>query len=616
MKLEKILDRLNSFEKNSFLKIIDGLIAENPKNLKKIEKILVDSSRDLKNMDNLNIAKVFHLLEYEFSEYLKSVFLNTSSQLDIFTDLLIRDGNSIMKQDWFAKLYTEEINVLKKKLKDFKNDLESEKSEISDERKRDYRIYKACLSTAYCNDDLNNQERKITFDEQTIINTLASQLGLSQEVIKLIKYLIIPIEKPPIEDVINELKSIGIVFYSKKTNTIFIADEIIRIMRKMRGKEVADKYFRRILKLLKPSQINSVARKHGIDRNLSHEDKIKEIINKGVSFRDVLIDDIHKDKTTLTEKKKFINELCDKNLKISPALKGLVIEEKVDNLIKYFESVERDEKVGISLDGYEKLVAELGEVFPNINELIKKDFELQEENILKSSYLLDYNIKPRDILELLTEEKLKHFCECKEIKTRGNQILNILEAYKDAENLYFENYENIGYRDYAALKDNGISMKEAEIGVKFEEITKKIFEKLGFHVDEELRKKINTKNDKADIILNIANNDIIIVECKTVKESGFNKFSSVSRQLKSYSKRACQNDYNVIKSLLIAPEFSDEFIKECGLEYELNLSLITAASLVKILEGFKDSKLKTFPHNLLMRDVLIQESRVLKAIEK
>jgi hypothetical protein len=72
----------------------------------------------------------------------------------------------------------------------------------------------------------------------------------------------------------------------------------------------------------------------------------------------------------------------------------------------------------------------------------------------------------------------------------------------------------------------------------------------------------------------------------------------------------------VIKSLLIAPEFSDDFIKECGLEYELNLSLLTASSLSKILNGFKESKLKQFPHNLLMRDVLIQEERVLKAICK
>mgnify|MGYP000294775491 CR=1 FL=1 len=39
MKLEKILDKLGSLEKNSFIKIIDNIISKNPKNGKEIEKI-------------------------------------------------------------------------------------------------------------------------------------------------------------------------------------------------------------------------------------------------------------------------------------------------------------------------------------------------------------------------------------------------------------------------------------------------------------------------------------------------------------------------------------------------------------------------------------------------
>ncbi len=107
-----------------------------------------------------------------------------------------------------------------------------------------------------------------------------------------------------------------------------------------------------------------------------------------------------------------------------------------------------------------------------------------------------------------------------------------------------------------------------------------------------------------------------MIECKTIKESGYNKFSSVSRQLKAYADLAKIKDFKVIKSLLVAPDFSDDFVKDCGLEYELNLSLITASALVNILDGFKKSKLKQLPHNLFMRDVLIQEDRILKAIDK
>ncbi|WP_262711319.1 hypothetical protein [Luteibaculum oceani] len=41
MKLERILDNLNSLEKNSFLKIIDNIRSATPKNHKQIEAIEV-----------------------------------------------------------------------------------------------------------------------------------------------------------------------------------------------------------------------------------------------------------------------------------------------------------------------------------------------------------------------------------------------------------------------------------------------------------------------------------------------------------------------------------------------------------------------------------------------
>ncbi len=616
MKLEKILDILNSFEKNSFLKVIDGIIAGSPKNIREIDKILSDSSRVLKNIDNINIAKVFNLIEAEFADYVKSEFANTMSQLDILSDVITRDGNCIMKQDWFARLYEANLKNLDKNIKVFEKSIQDEKSNIENTRRRDYQIYKACLNTAYSNDLLNNQETKITTDEQSILSTLSQQLSLSQEEIKLINYLIIPVKKLEIGSVINDLKSIGVIFYCKKTSTVYVADEVIKILRKVRGKEIADKFFRRVLRLLRESQVNLICRRYNIDWKLSLELKIKAIIKEGISITNVLINDIHKDGTNVTDKKKQINELCDKGLKISPALKGITIEDKVSNLIKYFEDIERDEKVGISIDGYEKLLIEIGEVLPDLNQLIKTEFELQEDNVLLSNNLLDYNIKPRDVLEIIPENELEKFCTTKTIKTRGDLINNILDTYKDSDNLYLENYENIGFRNLHALKENRIIIKESELGSKFEELTKTIFSKLGLNVDEKLRKQLNTNKDKIDIVIIIGNDELIIIECKTIKESGYNKFSSVSRQLKAYSNLATKNNFKVIKSLLVAPDFSDDFIMDCGLDYEINLSLITASTLLNILDGFKNSKLKQFPFNLLMKDVVIQEDRVLKAIGK
>jgi hypothetical protein len=617
MKLEKILDNLNSLEKNSFIKIVDNIISSNPKKIKSIEKILVDAEKGLKSVDNVIISKIFDLLVDEFSQCIQNEFVNATSQLDILTDIIIRDGNCIIRQDWFARLYEIELKNINKKIKDLEHLFKDDKSDISEQRKRDYRIYKKCIETAYYNDIESNREAKITDDELSILLTLSRELELSQEEVKLINYMIIPAKKLEIETIITDLKNLGVIFYSKKNNTIYVADEVVRVLRKIRGKEVADKFFRRVLRLLREPQINLIAKMHNIDRKLSGNEKIKEIINEGVSLSGILSNEIYKENTHLNDKKKFVNELCDKGLNIQPALKGVTLGEKINSLITYFESIEKDEKVGISIDGYENLLLDLGEIIPRLNNFVKSKFQLQEENILKSGFLLDFNIKPRDVLEVLSAEDLEKFIKIKGIKTRGNNVLNILASYKDSENLYIENFENIGFRDLSALKENGIKIKEADLGLKFEEITKSIFTRLGFNVDKNLKKRINTKKDKIDILINLGNNELILVECKTIKESSYNKFSSVSRQMKSYIALAEKNNFNVIKSLLIAPDFSDDFVNDTELEYDLNLSLITASSLVKILEGFKNSKKhKQFPFKLLMRDVLIKEDRIVKAMSK
>ncbi len=616
MKLEKILDNVNMLEKNSFLKIIDNIISSNPKNFKKIEKILSENINNLKGIDNINIAKVFNLITSEFSEVIKQEFVDTTSQLDILIDIIIRDGNNLIKEDWFAKLYDNEIKSIKKKTKGLEKQLKSDKSDLDTQRKRDYLIYKSCVNTAYFNDTENNRDTKITNDELSILLTLSYELKLSQEEIKLINYIVIPPEKLQIDQVIADLKNIGVIFYSKKNRQIYVADEVVRVLRKIRKKQVADKFYRRFLKLLREPQINIVCRNHNIDIKLTLNEKIKSIINEGISFSNLLANELHKEGTTLTAKKKFVNEIWEKGFEMSVNLKGTTIEEKIENLIAYFDEIEKDDKVGISIDGYSQLLTDLNETFPKLNNTIRAEFEMQEEYVLKSDYLLDFNIKPRDILDIIEKKDLVSFCEKYGLKKRGNSILNILDGYKDADNLFIENYENIGFRKLYELKENGITIKESELGLKFEDVTKAILKKLGFVVDEDLKKKLNTKKNKIDLVLNLGDDGLIIIECKTIKESGYNKFSSVSRQMKSYIDLATGNGHNVVKSLLIAPDFSDDFVNDCDLDFELNLSLITARSLLKILEAFKNSRHKQFPYQLLMKDVLIKEDRIIKAINK
>ncbi len=58
-------------------------------------------------------------------------------------------------------------------------------------------------------------------------------------------------------------------------------------------------------------------------------------------------------------------------------------------------------------------------------------------------------------------------------------------------------------------------------------------------------------------------------------------------------------------------------VEDCEMDAELDLSLLTASSLIQIYESFKKAnRYKQFPYKLLMRDVLINAGRIIKAISK
>lgn len=615
MKLEKVLDKLNSLEKGAFIKIINGFLSSGC-STKEIEAILAEKDGNLKNADSIQLAQIFNLVSDKYAKYIKDEYTKTTSQLDILLEIITRDGNCIMRLEWFAKLYEEQIKKQKSAIKCFKEDLESDKPSIDEDRVRDYKIFNACLNVAYHNDECQNFDPKISTDEQSILDTLALQLGLSQDEVSMIKYSVLGIPKVGIDDVIADLKDKGLIFLSRKTNTIYVADEMVSLLRKIRGKEVADKFFRRTLLQLKEAQVNQICRKHGLNqKDVSLQQKIEDIISSGVSFSSVLTGEIYKNDTKLTEKKKHLTEFIEEKLAI-PGIKGMTIDDKVANLIQYFEDLYNDERLGISTAGYERLMQDLDEFVPVVNKKIKQTFQLQEDNVMNSAYLAEYNIMPRDILELIPSADLVPLCQERGIKSRGNIIDNILDAYKDSESLFVENYEYIGKRDLNTLKTNGIIIKEAELGVKFEEVTKYIFENIGFEVNEKLRKKINTEKDKIDILISVDESSVLLVECKTVKDNGYNKFSAISRQIRSYKTLLEKNSINVAKILVVAPDFSDDFVADCGDDFDLNISLIKASSLTAIYKACKENAGKKVTAQMLMKDVLVQEDRIIRALRK
>ena len=66
---------------------------------------------------------------------------------------------------------------------------------------------------------------------------------------------------------------------------LFIPDEIIYLLRKILEIELPFKYLRRILKHLKDSEINLIAKKHNINRKLSRIEKIRIVSQWDVAFQ-------------------------------------------------------------------------------------------------------------------------------------------------------------------------------------------------------------------------------------------------------------------------------------------------------------------------------------------
>lgn len=103
---------------------------------------------------------------------------------------------------------------------------------------------------------------------------------------------------------------------------------MVRLLRNIREKEVAEKFYRRTLKLFREPIINQIAKNHNIDRKMSISEKIEKIINDGVSLTSILTIEIYKDGISLTEKKKFLAEVVEKGLGIQN-LKGNTLEDKI-----------------------------------------------------------------------------------------------------------------------------------------------------------------------------------------------------------------------------------------------------------------------------------------------
>lgn len=616
MNLIKVLSRVNQIEKISFLKILDKYSEENREKNPKIDKILADSDNVLKKAEDSNIVILFNILRDKYTEQLRQGIKFSTFQLDLVVEIFVRDGNQMMSREWFNKLYKKSLKSLNDHIKTINKQVESDKTDISPERKRDYIIFQNCVRTAYTNDIEVNRDQQISWEEKTILHTLSTNLELSNEEEKAITYSVVSPANHDVDDVINELKEIGIVFFNRKTNTLFIPDEIIYLLRKILEIELPFKYLRRILKHLKDPEINLIAKKHTINKKLSRGEKIQAILEQGVNVTALLFNDIFQDKVSKGDRAKRIQELITKDLDISLPKLGRSVEERVYILLDYLRNQEKEDSTSLSKDGLSKLVSLLVEFKPGLNDIVRAEFEIQEDEVMQAEILGDYRIGPRDLLYLFPKKELVEFAKQNTISSRGNVVLNIIDSFRNVDDLFLENYVEIGCRDINTLKDKGLVVKESELGSLYEKLTKDLFTKLGFNVDEKLRASINTARSKMDILINLGGKDVIIAECKTVKDKDYNKFTAVSRQLKSYEALCKKNGYHVNQVIVVSNEFTEDFIGECEYEYDIGISLLTSSDLLKIYEGLKESHLGELPMRLITKGGALNGDRIVKALNR
>jgi len=616
MNLINVLGSVNQIEKISFLKILDKYCEESRENNPKIDKILTDSDNVLKKADDSNIVQLFNFLKNDYTKHLSHRIKFSNYQIELIVEIFVRDGNQMMSRDWFNKLYTKSISNLKKQIKSVISEISNDKSALTPERKRDYVIFKNCVNTAYTNDKEINRDQHISWEERTILHTLSQSLDLSREEVKSITYSVVPPAKHNIDDIINELKESGIVFFNRKSNTIFIPDEIIYLLRKILEIELPFKYLRRILKHLSNPEINLIAKKHNIHRKLSRGEKINEILSHGINVTSLLCNDLFQDKITKVERAKRIQELIVKDLDIKLPKSGRSLEERVHLLLDFLRNQEKEDTISLSKDGLSKLVSLLHAFKPELNKTIKAEFELQEDEVMHADLLTNYGIGPRDLLYLLKKKELIEFCKQNSINSRGNQILHIIDSFRNIDDLYLDNYVEIGQRDLNSLKEKGIDIKESEFGSLYEKLTRDLFEKLGFNIDEKLRKQLNTARAKMDILINLGNKDVIIAECKTIKDKDYNKFTAVSRQLKSYEALCKKNGYHVTQVIVVSNDFTEDFISECEYEYDIGISLLTSLDLIKTYNGLRESHLNELPVRLITKGGALNGDRIVKALNR
>ena len=582
------------------------------KNNKKLAKAIDNIDGQIKNASGSEITQLFNTVRVYFKDSVKEQILMSSAQLNLLINILSRDGNCVARISWIESLYTKEWKQLSTLSKDLNDLIKNPSENNSLDRSHSLKIYHSCMKEAYLNDEKSNREAKVTDDERSILNVLASELNLTTDESAAIEHLVDIIPQSGVLDALNSLRDMGLLFISRKRQEVFVPDEIVTLLNEIQGKELADKYVLRILRTLTDGELSNILKSYGRKiRGVSRIDKIHTIIHSGLSAVKLLSEDIYNEDDNQNQRKERLKQLIN-DLDIDVDKLGTTLDERINLILVSLSNAAEKEFDVLSASGFKELLKTLEAHFPSMLKILKEAFELEDNEIIDTEKLRSLSITPHDILYLLSNDEIKEVRDSMGLVKRGNPRFAILESFANATDKLIENYDALAKRDMNKLKDVGVEISESEIGIKFEEVTKAIFEHLELNIDEDLRKDLNTAKDKADIIISLSENDIIIGEAKTCKNGDFAKYSTTSRQVKSYVTRAENQGKRVAQVLIIAPSFSNDFIESAEMDTEVNISLLEAHGLKLILDAFKAKRNPNFSPKLLTKGGLLKAQLIAK----
>jgi hypothetical protein len=614
MKLANILSTINQVEKSKFINFLDRICSDAITSDKELAKRVNNIEGQIKNASSSEITQLFSLVLPYFEKSVKEQLAMNGAQATLLVNILSRDGNSIARESWIETLYGKEWSLINTRSKELQFIIQQAKNDGDFDLSRRLDLYFSCLKEAYLNDERINREAKITDDERGILNLLAKKLDITSDDKAATEHLVDAIPKSGVQVSLNALREIGLLFISRKRQMVYVPDEIVAMLNKMQGKELADKHLLRILRTFSDAELSNILKNHGKRiRSVDRKEKIETILHMGLLASQVLQVDLYSAETNINERKERLKQLIQ-GLDLGLDKLGTTLDERSSLIINALNSCSEREFDALSATGFKELFTTLQQHFSTLPKLLRHEFEIEDNEELDVDKLRALSITPHDILFMLSNDEIKSVNESMGLSKRGNLRLNILESFADATDKLIENYAALARRDLAALKNEGIEIAEAEIGVKFEEVTKTIFEQLGLAVDEDLRKIINTAKDKADILISVSEDDVIIGEAKTCKNGDFAKYSSTSRQIKAYVNRCEHAGKRVAQVLIVAPTFSENFVESAEMDTEVNISLLEAAGLKQILNAFNSRRNPNFSAKLFTKGGLLKAGLIAKNI--